>query len=362
MIVKLFLAFLYLAIFVSGVNKDVVFVSILISFLAICLGSIYLLRNGTRIGFPKYFPLMICFVLILQIYLFFISNKLNPFYYTTTMSMGLIYWLIFFNLKNGDRILKSLLIRFSLTYSSFYILSKVFNINLIKLAELIFTQDFPTRHYYFGGFWAITIVLLVGLYWKEFKLKQWLIIGLGIVFVAISNARSGYLSLTLGIGYIIVKKTKGVRLDKKIVIPLISLIVGLFMFSSLGRTTLFSRPYYIQSIESFVKYPLGVGMGNFKQISEMYQLKSLTETSFSIYAHNIFLETLSGVGIFSVVFLAFLILLVRDILKEDSKNIVWGAVIISILTNFMLDASYTIPGFIWILFISIGVFQSKKIN
>jgi len=271
-----------------------------------------------------------------------------------------MYWLIFYNLKNGSKILKSFLISLSIIYSLIYLSSIIFNINLIKLAELFFEQSTPIKHWDIGDLWAFTLVALIGLEWNNFKFKNWLITGSGLIFLVLSNARSAYLSLALGLGYIVAKKTGSSKLKKTIIISLISIIAGLFIFSSFGKTTLFDRPYYFQSIESFAKHPLGIGMGNFKQIATEYRLKDPNNISFSIYTHNIFLEALSGVGIFSILFLIFLIYVARDILKENAGGIAWGAVLIAILINFMFDTSYTIPGLVWILFMSLGVFHSKQ--
>jgi hypothetical protein len=357
MIFKLFLAFLYVAVFVAGVNVDATFLSIIVSFLAICLGLFHLLKNKEEIKFPKYFPLMLLFLLILQIYLFFIPNKLNPFYSALIVGEGILYWLIFFNLKNGGEILKSLLIRLSLIYSLLFFLSQAFNINLIKLAELYF-QD--TRHFHIGDLWAFTIVALICIGWKKYKLYDWLTIGVGCFFLAISNTRSALFSLALGVGYYFAKKVKPSRTKIVALISFLVPIAGFFTFSSLGKTTLFDRPYFLQSIESFSKYPFGIGMGNFKQISKEFQQTRTDNTSFSIFTHNIFLETISGVGVFSVVFLLFLFCLIRDILKANTGDFAWGAVVIAIVANFMIDTTYTIPGLVWILFMSIGAFQTGE--
>jgi hypothetical protein len=214
-----------------------------------------------------------------------------------------------------------------------------------------------SRHYHVGDLWAFALVALIGIGWNKFKLNNWLMIGLGSVFLVISNSRSALLSLALGLGYLFEKQINPSKTKNTIKIFFFALLAGIFVFSSVGKTTLFDRPYFLQSIESFAKYPLGIGIGNFDRVSEVLQSENITNTS--IYTHNIFLEALSGVGIFAVIFLVLLTYLVWDILKYKGKGSVWGAFIVAMLTNFMFDTTYAIPGLVWILFMSIGVFQSQ---
>lgn len=364
MIYKLFLIFSFLALFVSGISSETIMLSILFSLPAVSFGLIQILKSREKINFPKHFGLMILFTIVLHLYLIFINNKLNPFYFAVIFGEGLAYWLIFFNLKDGGKLLRSLLIKLTLLYALFYFVTKFFHFNLIKLSELFFSEGLPSRHYHFGDLWAFTLVAIIGMRWGAFKLKDWLLIVLGLLFLVVSNARSAYLSLLLGFIYLLIKmSSKDIKLNKIIPGAFLALVIGLFIFASTTKTTLFSRPYFLQSIEAFPSHPLGVGMGNFKLIGE-YILKTTTAKSVSLsyYTHNILLEALSGVGVFSILFLIFLVNIARDILKEKSGNIVWGAVLIAILVNFMFDTTYTIPGLIWILFMTLGIFQAKKLS
>jgi hypothetical protein len=362
MLFSLFVLFSFAGIFISGINTDTAFISIIISFFSSCLGLIYLLKGGNKIRFPRHFLLLLIFVLILNIYLPFVQDKLAHFLFAAEMAVALIYWIVFYNLKNGDRTLKHFLIYSTIIYSAFYLLSKVFNINLYILAKLFFRDGLTFGHYHIGDLWAFAIVALVGARWNKLKLQNWIIAGMGCIYIYISNTRSAILSLAIGVGYLFVKQVESPKLKNIFITFLFILTAGFFIFLSLGKTTLFDRPYFLQSIESFAKYPLGVGMGNFKQIAEEYHLKNPTDGSLSIYTHNIFLESFSGVGVFSIFFLLFLIYLIRDVLNTNSKGVIWGAFIMAVISNFMFDTSYSVPGLIWILFMSIGVFQAEDLS
>jgi O-antigen ligase len=101
-------------------------------------------------------------------------------------------------------------------------------------------------------------------------------------------------------------------------------------------------------------------MGNFKRISLDYNIQNPDSAAYSTYAHNIVLEMISGVGLFSIIFLIFLVFLIRDILKSKLR-IGEGALILAILISFTTDITYAIPGLIWVLFMAIGTFQSNEL-
>ncbi len=361
MLYLIFLTLSFLSIFISGISSHTFGLSILMSLSAISFGLIYILNSAREIKVPKYFGLMAVFVAILHVYLFFIQDKLNPFYFTTIFGEGLAYWLIFFNIKNGGAILRSFLIKLSILYSIFYVLTKIFGLNLIRMSGLFFAEGLTSRHYHIGDLWALTLIIVIGTNWGKFKLQDWLITTLGFIFLIISNARSAYMSLLFAFIYIISKKTTDIGRYKFIPILFISIIIGFFVLTSTHKTLLFSRPYFLQSVEAFPKYPFGVGMGNFNLIGEhLLKTTATRELALSNYTHNIFLETVSGVGVFSILFLIFIIKIIKDILQADVKKVAWGALLIGILINFMFDTTYAIPGLIWILFMSLGSFQEKE--
>lgn len=359
-----FIAFIYLALFTSLTSRDTIFIAIVISFLAICLGVLHIFESKKTIQIPKHFPLMLIFVLILQIGVFTAQSRLNPFYYALIMGEGLGYWLIFYNLPNGQQILKNIIIRFSLFYSLIFFIAKIFNINFTNLGSLMFTQETPTRHYYFGEFWAAALLLLLpkgkfGVWIKDKKnlIKIVIPILLGLFFVIYSNSRSLLLAAGITAIYVLFKNGNLTVLKNKHYAIGFILFGALFIFLSLGKTTLFDRPYFLQSLRAFPQNLLGVGMGNFGQIGKIYEQSGTNEMSLSIYTHNIFLEALSGIGIFSLTFLAFLILILKDVFRTKT-NIIWGSVVLLILTNFMFSTSYTVPAFVWVFFAALGVFQS----
>lgn len=357
---SLFLIFTFLAIFICGVSRESVTISFLFSIPAICLGLFIVSKERKRVEIPKNFLIITAFVIVLAAYLFFIKEKVNPFNYLCVFAISTIFWLIFHNLKQGREILFNLILKLTLTYSVLYLITKIFKLDSVPLSKLYFMENIGSRHYHIGDLWAFTLVLILGKNWGNFNIKTWLLIDLGFLFLVLSNARSAYVSLILGFLYLISRKIGNGNYKKIIPGVFIALVIALFIFASASKTTLLSRPYFLQSIEGFVKYPLGIGMGNFKQIGMEYYAKNGDTSKFSLYTHNIFLEALSGVGVFSIFFLYFLYVTVKDVLSEKKRNLEWGAVILAILANFMFDTTYTIPGMIWIMFMFLGVYGNRS--
>ena len=361
MFYNLFIFFLYLSIFVSCISQDTVFLSILLSFLSVSSGMLFVIRSKKTLIIPKHFLIFTIFALILHLYIPFVQDKIQPFYYSAVISEALFYWLIFYNIEGGKLIAKRIFITFSILYSSILLITKTFDLNFFALAESIF-QEAPNKHYYYNCFWVPAIILLFEKELKKIKKDRLILIIAGIVFLIISDSRTSFVAFVLSIVYMIYKRYFVIELKRKYIMIPVLLMGVLFVYLGVQKTTLFSRPYFAQSIQSFPQNPLGVGFGNFAQISDTFRGNENDWTPFSGNVHNIILESLSGVGVFTILLVAFLFLIIKDVLLSKSEGIVWGAVVIFILTSFMFDSSYAIPCFIWLLFISLGIFQSKALT
>jgi hypothetical protein len=360
MILRLFVIFTFLAIFTSGISRESILLSFLFSTLGTTLGLINLLKTVRKINIPRHFFIMVLFFLILQVYLFFIGDKLNPLYSSIVLGEGLIYWAIFYNLPEAFRYIKYFIYSLAIIYSLIYLASLAFNISLTKLAELYFgPSQLTSRHWHLGNLWAFVLVITIAANWGKYNLKNLPLIVLGIIFLVISNVRSAMVSLMASFIYLFYQKKTVAKMQKVTIIALALTAVIAFIYISRFKTSIFSRPYYIQSIESFAKYPLGVGVGNFKNIAIEYYKENPSDTSLSFYTHNVFLETLSGVGVFSMIPLIFLILLTKDLIRRRF-DIIPSSLLIAMLVNFMIDASYLRIGLVWLFFMTLGTLRFQN--
>lgn len=355
MILIIFTIFSFLALFASSINRDSTGIAISVATISIIAGFVYLIKNKVKLSIPKNFYWMFAFSLILFVYLPFMEDVTKPLYYALTFELSIFYWLLFYNLKEGSKILKILIYSTAVIASLIYIASFI-NPKIIKISELYFLESQTGRHYQAGNLWAFTLVLVAAKLGKKMKLKLLSLAVTGLLFIIISQARSAYVALAAGVFSLykhLIYKSKEVKSVITIVLVMLSV---LFISASINKSALFSRPYFKQSVESFTKYPFGIGMGNFTKISLKYFEETGDPGKFSVYTHNIYLEALSGVGILSIPFLVFLILSVTGSLKRSG---VWSSLYIAMFISFMFDTSYTIPGLIWIWFMVYGASQRK---
>lgn len=359
MIFQIFISLTYLSVFVSMINREVVFLSIILALFASLFGLISIFESKKNIRFPKGFLGMVIFTIILHIYVYFLKDRINPFFYALLLTESIIYWLIFYNLINSYKILMAIFIRFFVIYSLIFLISHLLNLNVTLLADNVFSQEIPTRNYYFGVLSAGLVVLLSEPSLIKTKYMRLTLIASSIYFLIISNSRTSYLSLFFGYSYLIFNRSNSNSTKKKFLILAIAVSI-IFVATSYNRTTIFDRPYFAQSLQALIRHPLGVGMGNFYYIAREARNEGVPITSTSIYTHNILLEALSGVGIFSLIFLLFLSHITKDIFQAKQKSRILGGLLIVFLTNFMLNTSYTVPGFFWLFFMTVGVFQAKN--
>lgn len=343
----IFLISAIFAFLISGIGPDTKTVSHVVIFISLTAGFLAIPRDR-ELRVPPHFGKLLLFSLILLIYPLFTSLKINPFFYSLLFAEGMAFWLVVFNLKS--KILKYFPLLFfipALLYSLFFLLEKLLNFNFLRLAQFFFIPD--TVHQHIGDLWAVTLILS----WPFF----FLLVPPGLYFLGISYSRSAYAAIIIAIMYLLYRKKK----IKKLPLIITAAVAGvLFIYKASLGSTLFSRPYFLQSILGFFKHPLGVGMGNFRTISLNYYYAGGSLGSFSEYTHNIFLEALSGIGIFALPFWIWGIKIIYDTITGKSKNTLWSAVFLAITVLFIFDSVYMIHGMIWLWFIALGMSQRSE--
>lgn len=242
--------------------------------------------------------------------------------------------------KAYDSILNLILITGGLL-SFYYVFLNIIGVYSFGQNNLFLPLAANSPHNHLGDFWATSLVILG---YKMFtKFKRWhLILGIiGIFFLIISSSRSSIVSLIVGLIYVY-KKIGKIRLPKGTPYLLILGVVVIFVVIGSFKTTLFSRPYVLEGLTALTIDPLGIGVGNFGKISQE-----------SLFAHNIILEIVVGMGAFSVIFLYWFAKTI--FIALSSKNILYTAIFFTILANFMFDTTYIIPTMFWLFFISAGI-------
>lgn len=360
MLETLFLYSLTLALFLFGISNDVRNISHLTIFFSITIGFLILVKSKAKLRIPNHFGLLLVFAVILQVYLFFVKPVLLPFYYALLFAEGTLVWFLIYNLENKIvRKLYKFIFFLGIIYFLLYFFSLTFNIGLTKLASLFFIDSEHAGHMQIGNFWTLVLMIVIGNkmsygdYLTTNILKLEIIYySIGAYLLFISKSRTAYLSILIVLVYIFCQKI----INKKIVYVALLLMALLIIYTSFGRSLLFSRPYFLQSVIGFFHHPLGVGMGNFRIISEYFYKNGGILGSFSDSTHNIFLEAISGVGVLSLPLIYWGVKIISD-LKYKHLDMVWVCVFVSLSTMILIDLSYTIPSMFLLWFVSLAMVQ-----
>jgi O-antigen ligase len=232
---------------------------------------------------------------------------------------------------------------------------------LFKPQTIYLFNTISKNHNHLGDFWAIVLLITAYQIVKRRYLSLIALLIPGIYFLGVSQSRSAYVALLTGLSFLF-WRMGWIQKYKKVFLALIILVVGLFLYSGLGKTVFFSRPYFEQAILGLYKYPFGVGVGNFSIISTDPSIAGGDSRHFTSIAHNIGLEMISGMGVLGLSFIFWLGYVLYKLFKKiNSKNIVFAAIFLAVTANFMFDTTYFIPTMLWLWFGSLGMAQSNSI-
>jgi hypothetical protein len=311
---------------------------------AICALGYKIFQTGSLL-IPKTFSLYSLFLFVLLIHTLVTDGNIT--FLWIFLSGGLV-WLEVFNYKEiFSKYFTPILIILGILMGGFYFYSLSFPMGPSSLASLFSASTEIIKHSDIGDLWAVVLVGVFYLFSKKRQLLYLPLFLIGTYFLAISFSRSALLALAVGIFYIFEMSKSRKKLKNILIISLLC-ITGLFIYAGMSKTVLFSRPYFWQAITGFVRYPLGTGLGNFSVLNAGTNL-----------VHDIFLEVFSGMGIFSVFFIYWLYRVLRNLFSARNISVEASAVFLAILVDFSFITTYTIPAFIWLWFISLGLMQKE---
>jgi hypothetical protein len=311
--------------------------------------AVFILRK--KLAFPKNFWIYLTFLLLFSLSIFWSLDRKVSFNYLLFFLGGGLFWLSSYNLKDEQiSWLPDLIVILGL---SFLILFLVFRFSgdwLLLSWSLVYKSS--ANHIHLGDYWVL--VMLVVIWWMTKKARWWhfILIWIGTVVIMFSSSRSAILAFFVGIVFFIKER---IFLKKKFYYFALALLSILFIFEGGTKTTLFSRPYYIQTIAGVFHRPFGVGVGNFLKISSDKENQIFGASGFSIYAHSIVFEILAGMGILGLIFAYWLIkVLVLVLKKREDYFLIYKVLFLALSANFLFDYSYTIPSMFWLWFLLLG--------
>ncbi|TEU02640.1 O-antigen ligase domain-containing protein [Candidatus Woesebacteria bacterium] len=313
-----------------------------------------------KLSFPKTFSLYMVFLILAFASTFWSQDIEGSFEYLMLFVTGGLFWLSFYNLKDELRKVFpwSLLVLgfiFILSYLAYILKGSNWRV------PYSLVTPYTDNHHHLGDFWALVAVFL---FYENLKKRRWeliitLIIALAVL--AFSLSRSAYVALAVGVFYIFLKKGKFKKFKKPIVFVLV-LAYGLFLFASVFKTTVYSRVYFLQGILGFIKNPLGVGLGNFLLISKDLITNPWGGDFFSLFAHNIFLEVLVGMGVLGLSFVVWFLIVARSLWRsKKEEGLLYQALFFVLAANFFFDITYCIPTMFWLWYLVLGLGQNDII-
>jgi len=311
----------------------------------------------SKFTFPKGFVLFGVFLLTLILNILWIGKANVRLDYVLLFLSGGIFLVAFYNLRGQiSKQLPVIIVTVGIVLGALYLFELTRPGELpIKSLSLYLPSNAWRNHNHLGDFWAIVLLILV--YWNTLKPKliHWILIFFGVFFLASSLSRSSYLALGVGVIYLF-KKMGWIEKYKKILVLFLGLCLVWIIHSAFYKSILFSRPYFLQALKGLVKYPLGVGMGNFGLISTDAQIVGEVK-NFSLFTHNIVLDILTGVGLMGLTFVTWLTYVLKKLIfsgNKDMKAVLPTAIFLAITANFFFDSTYVIPTMLWMWFISLS--------
>lgn len=346
--------------FFGGLGVEVEVVQYFGILMGILLLSLVRLQKG-KIKFPPFIVIYSLFLILFLINSFFISvdTKKSLDVFSLFLGGGL-FWVIAYNLRE-EPIFKfdKLIVLLGLFFAGLYFVNESFgNPFNVKPWSLYLPFSGFYNHNNIGDLWALVLTIIAFYLVKNPKsILHWIFVLIGTYLLVISQSRAALAALFIGVFYI--AREKGlIEKNKKAFMIFVLTITIIFLYFGLQKTTLLTRPYYIQGILGILQNPQGVGVGNFRVISEDPSNHILGLSGFSSAAHNVVIEIVTGLGILGFVFVYWLTKVIQKLwVRKNLKNLVYKAVFFALTINFFFHASYFVPTMLWLWFISLGLSQ-----
>lgn len=310
-----------------------------------------------KIKIPRGFRLYGLFIVLLFTSLIWSHNVWVSFELWLQFLAGGLFWLGSYNLKTElSQYLDKVVIILGLVFGGLFIVNDFWGEFKLGPRSLYLPYTNYNNHNSIGELWAV-VLAVVGFYLlKQPKKTWWWVMSiLGIYFLLMSQSRTALLAV--GVGGVYLFKQYGLfKKYKRWLIGIGGVIISMFLFLGTQKSIISVRPYYIQSIAGLIHHPLGVGLGNFREISLNPANQIWGLSGFSSNVHSIVFEIMSGMGWLGLVFLVWLVKIGKEVLsKKNRTGLVYRAAWLAMLVNMLFFSSYFIPAMLWLWFLFLGL-------
>lgn len=337
----------------------------LVQYFGLAVGMVFLFATFIiegKLKSPPGLSVYSVFILLFAVSILWSVDRVKTLEVLSLFLSGGIFWMVFYNLNLEESFLsvEKILLGLGVIFGALFVYYNFFVNAEVRWRSLFLPYSSGPNHNNIGDFWAVVFLVVSYALLKNYeKVIYWILLAVGVYFLVASQSRSALVALFVGFTYL----TKD-KLEKKkyrhLVGPLVVIVVGLFLYLGLGKTTIFTRPYYFQAIAGLFRNPFGVGIGNFFEISKDEAYHLLGFSGQSVVVHNIVLEVLAGMGVFGLTFGYWFFEKISEVWNKRGKtSLLYGACFLALASNFFLHSSYFNPTMFWFWFVFLGLFQKN---
>ncbi len=326
----------------------------------IALLILYTSFNKTTFKFPNSLVLYELFLIVLLLYQIIGMNSKYSLKFLLLFLSGGVFWIAFYNLKKVNlKFITDLIIVLGLIYLGINIFNSIFYSSEFYYQSLIYQATL--NHNHIGDYWVLVALISYSRFMEKKNKANIILLIISIMVIVISGSRSALLSLFVA-GFYYIYKNK-IIISKQFNYILFTGLILFFFYMSFGKTTIFSRLFLLLPIFEKKFNLFGLGMGNYYKFFQDIDESTKATVGFSSVAHNIVLEVITGIGIFSFTFIVWLISNLKEMFTlnfEHKSNYLFPSLFLAMTINFMFDATYLIPTMFWLWLIFLGLLQSKN--
>lgn len=352
--IKLFPGIFIFLFLLSGMGRGTETFAHLVTTIAIACLSLSLLRTKRKLATPPGFGYLVTFNAILFISILWTENVVGSVIFNLIFleASFFYFWAYNFFEKGNFRLAGYVLVPTTL-YTIFHVFSLITGLDLYFFFSHFYDIQNKTGHFHLGDMLALSGIVFAYLFLDRKRFVYPFFVLAVLFLMSQMFSRSAFLTLGSGVVFFTTYK-KGLGRTFLITLMVTSLVA--FVALSQDKSVLFQRPYFVQSILGFFERPQGYGMGNFGLVSTNFTTGIAGYSDFSTYTHNIFLEILTGIGVFSLPFFLWFYKNAKIVLVSGVPEVLLpGALFIALTVNFLFDMSYTISGLVWFWFYFLGV-------
>ncbi len=331
------------------------------------LGLLAWIYNKYQLRLPPYFWLYMGLAALVG---WDVMTRANPFtspqFFSMVVSGGL-FWVAFYTVGRSlviQRYYLSILLGLGWCFFGLLVLNMG---GVLDKYQLYFgmIQPLTAEHHHLGVYWALLLIPVLSQLFEK-RVYSWQLMvpaGLGIYLMIMSQARSAFLGLIVGMIAYYYQELKSAKSLERTAMKLAVVAAGLAIVGISVYKPIRSFYFYTPAVLNLLRQPFGSGMGQFEKVSSYYAYLYESGDFVTSSAHNLLLEMTTGLGWVGIIFGVWMVLSVRVALRAKPKGRdPFLAMYLALAAIFMVDPAYQIPTMYWVWMSTLGISQSREMG